>query len=73
MSEGIWVYITLIMAGMFVSLIFVMIGVVIERARVDYRSNKDVLHRDSDSWVGVHDRGRSRNGNNGSGRKGVRR
>lgn len=49
MSEGIWVYVFLIFCGMWMALIFVMIGVVIESVRMDGRCIKDVLHGNIDS------------------------
>jgi hypothetical protein len=68
MSEGIWVYVFLIFCGMWMALIFVMIGVVIESVRMDGRCIKDVLHGNIDSRPGDDNRIRPGVGNDGRGK-----
>lgn len=54
MSEGIWINVFMVFCGLWMALIFVFIGVVIERARVDYRSYKSVLRGNTGADVCVH-------------------
>ena len=61
MSEGIWVYVFMIFCGMWMALIFVMIGVLIEGVR----NNKNVLCGNPDLHDSVRDRDRAGNGNMG--------
>jgi len=60
MSEGVWINVFMVFCGMWMALIFVLIGVVIS----DYRHIKDVLHRDHNIQPGVCDRCRTRDINN---------
>ena len=55
MSEGIWINVFMVFCGLWMALIFVFIGVVIERARVDYRSYKSVLRGNTGADVCVLD------------------